>query len=215
MNNRKRLRKILVYFLMLVLSATILYCLTEGRSFTSTMAFRRQEKINLIGPAEIIATIDFPHGGYDHMMIGESEYGYTFYEWYDHSGWDDGVMTYIPRQKGATIHCTYYQYGSAEYTQDWLPIFAFADHPGAVSAQLTLTTSQNGETISYPLEADRSEEGYFLFVWKTMGIRGNDFRLIQQLIANQHREYILDGSATATLTLFDKNGNALNTYQYA
>ena len=215
MTNRKRLCKILVYLLVLAVSIVTLYWFGGGKSLTAEMAFHRQEKLNMIGPSNILATIDFPHGRYDHMMIGISEYGYTFYEWYDTGGWDKGEMTYIPKQEGATLFCTYYRYGSAAYSQDWLPIFAFADAPLAVSAKLTLnTTNKEGETVNYPLEAQRSENGYFLFAWNAMNLCAEDFWLVQQLITGQNREYKLSGTAEATLELYNRNGELLETYHF-
>lgn len=214
MRKRKHLRRIGISLFVLLLSVTILCLLNASPSSTAEMAFRRKEKQNLIGPAEIIATLDFPHGSYDHILIGESDFGYTFFECHDNGRWDQGDMTYVPRKEGATLYCTYHMYGSAEYSADWLPIFAFADHHAAVRAKLTLTTTQNGETVNYPLEAQRSHDGFFLFSLKTMELRAQDFWLIQQTIANQYREYVLDGTAQATLELYDANGELLETYQF-
>ena len=214
MGNRRKLRKIVMWLLVLLLSAAILYVLEGCPSFTAEMAFRRKEKQNMIGPAEFISTIDFPHGRYDHMMIGKSEYGYTFFEWDDGTGWDNGILSYILKQEGATLYCTYWPYGSSQYSSDWLPIFAFADVPAAVSARLTLKTTQEGETVTYPLSATKSKDGYYLFSWKILTLRANDYRLVQQLITGKYSDYVLEGTAQAVLELYNAKGELVGTYHF-
>lgn len=214
MNKRKYLRRIGISLLVLVLSITFLWLSANGPSSSAEMAFRRKEKQNLIGPAEIFAEINFYYGTYDCMMIGRSEYGYTFYEYRD-AALDDGKLTYVPKKEGATLYCTYNRYGSERYGQDWLPIFALVDTPKAHTARLILTTTDEvGETVHYPLAAQRNAAGYFLFSWHTGNLRHEDYWLVQQLIARQHTAYILDGSAQATLELYDANGNLLETYHF-
>lgn len=213
MNNRKKLRKIGIWLLVLVLSVTYLWCVAKRPSATAEMAFRSQERRNLIGPAKIISVIDFSHGGYDHIMIGQSQYGYTFYEYQD-AALDNGVMTYVPKNEGATLYCTKEMYGSETYSLHWTPIFAFTDHPNAVTARLILQTTQNGETVTYPLASMKNADGYFLFSLVTLDMRGEDYWLLQQLIAGQHTGYILEGTAQATLELYDKNGVLIETYLF-
>lgn len=213
MNRRKHLRKIGICLLILILSVTYLWFLGGRPSASAEMAFRRKEKLNLIGPAEIFATIDFTYGGYDHIMIGKSVYGYTFYEYRD-SKLDDGKLTYVPRKEGATLYCTEYMYGSEKYSAHWTPIFAFTDHPNAVTARLILQTTKNGETVTYPLASSKNSDGYFLFSLVTLDMRGEDYWLLQQLIASQYREKVIKGTAEATLELYDKNGVLIETYLF-
>lgn len=215
MTIRSRTKKLILWLLVLILALVLLAPALDFPSLTAEIAFRRVERSNLIGPAEIIATVDFPHGPYNHIFIGESDYGYTFYEWMDSSGWDEGNLSYVEKKEGVTLFCTYSMYGSEEWSADWLPIFAFTDNSAATSARLTLTTIQDGEAVSYPLLAQRSEEGYFLFHWEVLDLRGCDFWLVQQHITGAYSNYILDGSATATIELFDRNGNLLETHQYS
>lgn len=214
MSKRKRIQKIMIASLVLVCTLFSLFYTLNLPFLTPHMAFRRMEKRNLIGPAEIIATVDFEHGPYDHIFIGESEYGYTFFEWRDSRDWDSATLNYVTKKEGVTLYCTYRMYGSEDWSADWLPIFAFADNIAADSAKLTLTTTQEGETVTYPLLAQRSEEGYFLFSWKTLDLRAKDFWLVQQHITGEYSYYILDGTATATIEFFDRNGDLLETHPY-
>ena len=213
MANRKRLGKILIYLLILSLCVIGLYWFGNGKSLTAKMAFRRLEKRHMVGPAEIMEILDFEEDRYDHLLIGRSQYGYTFFEWRDQNP-DDGVLSYQPRQKGATLYCTKESYNALYYRQGYLPIFAFCDQYAA-SAKLILTTNMDGESISYCLEAKRSEAGYFLFRWKTGELtRGADFWQVQQLITGEYRNYVLDSSAQATLELYDENGALTETYHF-
>lgn len=212
MGNRRKIRKIIIYLLIFLLSAAVLYALEGCPSFTAEMAFRRKEKQNMLGPAEILGILDFEDNRYDHLLIGRSEYGYTFFEWNDTNP-DDGVLTYQPKSEGATLYCTMYNYNDMYYGQGWLPIFAFTDYP-ATSAKLNLITTQEGETVTYPMEAIRSEAGYFLFAWERTGVRGQDFWLVQQLITGEYSYYVLDGTAQATLELYNAKGELVEIYQF-
>lgn len=213
MSKQRKLRKIAVFLLIFLLSTVAIFALSDIPSQTAEIAFRRLEKQNLIGPAEIITTMDFENSTYDHLMVGRSNYGYTFFEWGDSSGWDKGRMTYAPKQEGATLYCTYKMYGTGVYDKSWLPIFAFTDHPAA-SAKLTLITTQDGETVSYTMEATRSEGGYFLFSWESSCMRGEDFWLVQQLLTGEYRYYELTGTAQAMLELYNSKGELVETHQF-
>lgn len=214
MSKRRHFRRIGIALLVLILSVAFLCLVSTSPSISPETAFRRKEKENLIGPAEIFAKVDFRNGTYDHILIGKSVYGYTFFECRDAS-LDKGRMTYVPKQKGATLYCTYYRYGSEHYSQDWLPIFAFVDTPVAHTARLVLTTTnKDGETINHPLASQRNQQGYFLFHWHTLDLQQEEFWLVQQLIAGQHDEYVLDGTVQATLELYDRNDTLLETYHF-
>lgn len=213
MSKRKRIKKILLALLILFISAISIYFFAfDSLPFSPEMAFRRKEKQAMIGPAEIIAKLDFNQ--YNHILIGESDYGYTFFEWQGNANWRNSDLSYIQKQDGVTLYCTYYMYASEEYSKSWLPIFAFVDHPSAVSAELTLTITQGGETVSYPLSAQRSPEGYFLFSWDTMDLRSYDFWLVQQHITGAYSNYVLEGTVTATIRLYDQNGDLIETREF-
>lgn len=211
MNPKSKIKKILLWSAVLILAVVLFLCTGENPSPNAEIALRKLEKKNLIGPAQIIDCMDFPHGAYEHILIGRSEYGYTIFE-YNENNWDKGNLTYIARREGATLYCTYNQYGSEKWSRDWLPIFAMVEDKAAATAKLTLTTIHSGKTVHYPLEAIRSGDGYFLFSWETLEVRAFDFWLVQQLIANQYTGYVIDGTAQATLEVFDAKGTLLDTY---
>ncbi len=212
MGNHRKIQKTGIWVLVFLLSLGVIFALTGSPILTAEMVFRMKEKQNLIGPAHIMGVIDFTDDRYDHLLIGQSEYGYTFFEWNDRNP-DDGVLSYQPKQEGATLYCTKCSYNAMDYRKSYLPIFAFSNHY-ATRAKLTLTTNMDGEAIQYVLEAERSEAGYFLFRLKTDNLRSADFWQIQQLITGEYRNYILDGSAQATLELYDMDGKLLDTFLF-
>lgn len=211
MGNRRKIRKIGIWLLIFLLSNAVLYALSDSPSLTAEIAFRRKEKQNLVGPAEIVEVLDFEDNRYDHLLIGRSEYGYTFFEWNDRDP-DDGLLTYQPKAKGAALFCTEYSYQDIYYGQGWLPIFAFVDTPAAYTAKLTLAISTKHGESAYLLEAQRSQQGYFLFRWDTPNLKAQEFWVVQQLIAGNYRRYVAAGTATATLEVYDRDGTLIQTY---
>lgn len=213
MGNRRKIRKIGIWLLIFLLSNAVLYVLSEDSSPTAKIAFRRKEKQNLVGPAEIVEVLDFEDNRYDHLLIGRSAYGYTFFEWNDRNP-DYGVLTYQPKAKGATLFCTEYSYQDIYYGQGWLPIFAFVDSPAAYTAKLTLAiTTKHGES-AYLLETQRNQQGYFLFRWDTPNLMAQEFWVVQQLIAGNYMGYVKAGTATVTLEVYDRDGALLQTYHF-
>lgn len=213
MTTRKRLLKILLWAMVLTAAIALLLLCVGFPSPSAEFALRKAEKQHLIGPCQIMTCLDFPNGAYDHILIGQSEYGYTFFEC-NSPNYDDGKLTYVERREGATLYCTYSQYGSEEWGRDWLPVFAMVDNKSAVTAKLTLTTTHSGQTVTYPLEAGLSASGLFLFSWKTLELRSYDYWLVQQMIARHHDGYLLDGTAQATLELYNSRGELLETYRF-
>ena len=214
MGNRRKIRKIGIWLLIFLLSICVICAVSQSSSLTAEIAFRRKEKQNLIGPAEFVEILDFEDNRYDHLLIGKSDYGYTFFEWNDRDP-DDGVLSYQPKAKGATLFCTEYNYQDTYYGQGWLPIFAFVDPPAAYTARLTLAiTTKHGES-TYLLEAQRSQQGYFLFRWDTPNLKAQEFWVVQQLIAGNYMGYVEAGTATATLEVYDRDGVLIQTYLFS
>ena len=211
MSDRKKLVRTAVFLLIFLLCAAYLYIL-QGNSPTAEAALRRKEKQMLIGPAEIVETLEFEHSRYTNLLIGKSEYGYTFFEW-SGTHWDNGVVHYQPKSEGVTLYCTKYSYDYLDTEQEWLPIFAFAESSAAVHAELTVNTAMNGQSAVYHLEADRGSGGYFLFRLRPAELGPQEFWLIQQLITGEYSEYVIDGTASVTVTLYNRGGELIETCQ--
>lgn len=211
MGNRRKIRKIGIWLLIFLLSVCVIRVMSQSPSNTAEIVFRRKEKQNLIGPAEIVEIMDFKDNRYDHLLIGRSEHGYTFFEWNDRDP-DDGILSYQPKSKGATLFCTEYSYQNISCGQGWLPIFAFVDTPTAYTARLILTTTTKYGETTHLLASMRNQQGYFLFTWDTPNLQAEEFWVVQQLIAGNYMGYVEAGTATATLEVYDRDGTLIQTY---
>ena len=214
MSKRKKLRKIAFWSVLFLLCNLTLYMIGE-HSLHAKIAFRKAERKNLTGPAEIVEVLDFEDSRYDHLLIGKSEYGYSFYEWQD----NDRIkyyanFSYQPKGERATLYCTEYDYESLYTGRAWLPIFAFTEDYTAVSAHLTLTIDRPDGITTYDLETNRTQADYFLFRLKIEDLGAKDFWMIQQMITGAHGEYILEGTASAELCLYDRNGVLIETISF-
>ena len=214
MTGKAKLKKLLFWLAILVIACFSIALLNDAASPTAEIAFRKQEKKNLIGPAQIIEILDFENSRYEHLLIGQSEYGYTFFEWSD-PNWDKGTLSYQEKTDRVTLFCTQYGYNSMDWEKEWLPIFAFAEHGGAVSARLTLETSQKSGDAVHHFSAERTDGGYFLFAFKMSEMADEEFWLVQQLITGNYSEYELGSSIKATVSLYDRSGNLIETVVFS
>lgn len=212
MKNWSRKTKLTLCTLILLLTVTALFFCSDWPSPTPEIALRRAEKEQLVGPAEIIATLDFQHGTYDHMMIGASENGYTTFEYYDHRGWDDGKLRYFPKTEGATLFCPEYSYYD-ENSEPYVLIFLFPEKYAAASAEMTLSISCGEESETYYLEGQRQDGNYYIFSLPYRGLKGQFFWLLQQALTGSYSEYVLTGTVDISIEYYDRNGQLTDSYE--
>ena len=181
--NIPRKIRILINSLVLVLLIGAAYVLLGCPALTPTQQFRRLEKANLVGPAQIIENEDLLNGMYDHFMVAEDGDGVILYLYNDFEyRWNwGGYFLYWEKSEGITVlpAPTHTYWGADEFIID-LPILVFHDHPGAVRAELDLTIDEgmgimetsweNGGPVergyfekTYHLSADSGVDGYFRF----------------------------------------------------
>ena len=158
--------------------------------------------------------------GYDEAIIAENEYGYTLFEYHtDDNGsmFVSGNLTYHPKGESITL------FGPSEmhmhYYVDnlYMPIFLFIDNNKASYAELELFTTHTmytGETRqhTYTANTHRSENSYFLFKLDfsdEVDFSSVDF--IQHRLNRQPNLYP-SVSGTATIRLYDSNGELLETH---
>ena len=217
MKKWSRKKKLLLWLLVLLFSTTLLVCIKDFPSLTPEMAMRRAEKRSLIGPCQIIGN-DYIKTAYDFdymALVGESQYGYTLFEYMQANAYyDQGFLSYHEKQDGFTLFCS----GSTVHYSSYdtvHPFWVFPPITTARSAVLTLTCSYNLNNKSYErtytLEAQRNENGYFLFIWDY----GNEEDrialdyLFNRINGKQYVSHFQFG--TATLELYDSNGQLLDT----
>lgn len=218
---KHRKLKTLLYICIVILALAILVSFLDLQSPTAEIALRRQEKAQLVGPSAIIGYDDIKSEyGYDHKaIIGESEYGYTLFEYMESDTsqycYDAGSLTYHKKQDGFTTFTTHDGYLHISYDGAVYPLWVFTDDQAAEQAHLSLECSYTlqGELYhqTYTFQAQRSENGYFLFMW--------DFSDEQDWIAldflwerlNSLEKTSQFASGSATLELYNHDGQLLDT----
>ena len=157
------------------------YVLLDCPALSPAQHFRRLEKANLVGPAEIIEIAEIPNGSYDHVLVADDGDAVILYCYNQRNyRWDRGTFIYREKEDGLTVFPAPVQDFSFDARIIDLPILLFHDHPGAVRAELELTLGeslgleetvweQGGEVTTVPfektyhLQADREIPGYFRF----------------------------------------------------
>lgn len=210
MKNWSKTRKLMLCTALLIVSLFFIVSISNWRSPTLNIAIRRAEKQQLIGPSEIIATMDFQFSPWDHLVLGKTEHGFITYEYIDSLGWDNGDLKYYAMEKGCTIFCTEYHYRTGE--EEWLPIFLFPKDPWSAEAEMTLTITVDGETRHYALTGERNDSSYYLFRQPTEEMGGQHFWLLQQALTGAYSEYVLSGTVEIQIDFFDRSGNLVDTY---
>lgn len=165
----------------------LFYAAIGAPAITTTQAFRRAEKIHMVGPSVIVDTLDqSTYSEFKTMLVGETGEGIVFFGQYEatqNNGWSERtvlepVFSYREKTGDLTVLAAptvslgfpWIEYGGAS-----LPIYLFDAYPEAIRAELDLTVSgtygidiNGGEytqdfTRSYSLEAQREKEGFFRF----------------------------------------------------
>lgn len=213
MSKKKKILGILKFSLLTIVSVLALYCFFGAPSLSPEMAMHRKEAAELIGPSKVIAADVASDGTYDRILLGETEYGYCLFEYRDEwSFWDRGDLTYIARDDKRVCFISD-QYYDVEF-QKKLPVFAVSGNARAVSARLTLKTESDVNPIYYSgtfsAWAQLRQSCYFLF---EMDITDMDISIRcfweDRLKGNSWAYDEISG--TATLELFDRDGNLIET----
>ena len=176
-------RKIRVFIniigIILLISAA--YILLGCPALTPTQAFRRVEKSNLTGPAEIIEIVDLPNGLDDHVLVADDGDGVVLFMYSDFEFRWENYFLYREKSRGITVLPVpnHNHFGADLYALD-MPILVFHEHPGAVRAELDLiidegmgvreTQWEEGGEVhveyfekTYQMEAASDIDGYFRF----------------------------------------------------
>ena len=180
--NIPRKIRIGINILMILLLVFAAYILLDCPAFTPVQQFRRLEKANLVGPAEIVEIIDPPNGDYDHILVADDGDGVILYRYDDFEyRWAWGGFLYRAKSDGITVFPApnHNFFGADRYVMD-VPILLFHDYPDAYRAELELTFDEgigvretrweSGEEVfidywekTYLLETHSEIEGYFRF----------------------------------------------------
>lgn len=210
MKNWSRKQKLMLCTILLIVSVLFIASLSNRHSPTLEIAIRRAEKQQLVGPSEIISTMDFEFSPWDHLVLGKTEHGFITYEYRDDLGWDKGDLSYYPKKQGGTLFCTEYWYRTDEAEK--LPIFLFPEKQNSTAAKMQLSITIDGETKTFQLDGIRKDSSFYQFSLPTEELEGQFFWLLQQALTGAYSEYVLSGTVEILIEYYDISGNLIDTY---
>lgn len=214
MNNRKRIRGILLFSLLTVASVFWLWCFIGAPSLTPEMAMHRKEAAELVGPSKVIAAEVVEFGGYEGFLLGETEHGYCLYEYDDRlTWWDNGTLSYFEKSDVVTIFSPWTVltwYGDFPSNYICSPVFVIPESTRAVSASLTLTADHNETHYEVSQTVSLRQNAYFLFELDATQTNYN-VRYFWHQRLNGSDSLVGFISGTATLELFDSRGEVIET----
>jgi len=155
MKTAKKIRGILIWLLVTVLSLLVIYDIVGNPALTPEMAMHRREKYHMVGPSKVIWEGESCDWWYDRLLLGETDYGYCLYQYDSESfGYAQNCLRYV--EKGIRA-CFLGRDGGVGWDINVLPIFAITENPRAVRARLTLETVSDDHSIYegiYTVEAE-------------------------------------------------------------
>ena len=179
--NIPRKIRVFINIIGIILLISAAYILLGCPALTPTQAFRRVEKSNLTGPAEIIEIIDLPNGLDDHVLVADDGDGVVLFHYNDFDFRWENYFLYREKSEGITVLPVpnHTHFGSELYVLD-MPILVFHNHPEAIWAELELVIDEGmgvpetkweegGEVHTeffektYRMEAANYIDGYFRF----------------------------------------------------
>lgn len=143
--NIPRKRRVCINLLVTACLIFTLYILMDCPAFTHEQKFRRMEKAELVGPAQILASFDQQALGYDHLILAETADAVILFQ-SDGYPRNQGKLTYREKTSPVTV-VTVPNMGYGLYDQQVidLPVFVFHDEPRAVRAELELEFGEGME----------------------------------------------------------------------
>lgn len=213
-----RRKRVILNICAIVITAFLYYVFSGCPALNVTMQYRREEKANLVGPAQILDDIPLTDSSYDRLLLADDGDGVILYL-YHASGIDNGFFIYREKQGELTLLAapTIDLYGPL-YKKISLPVMLFDTHPEAVYAELDLELSSdyNDKTFqkSYHLTSDRKTEGYFLFHIEAassyqLGAEGEALGILSQLTHPFYSSSRVKVAFPATVRLFNDKGELI------
>ena len=159
--------RVLVNLLAIAIVGLALYIFIGCPAFTAEQLYRRLEKSNMVGPAEILTICDIENASYEHLLVADDGEGVVLFGYSNTLG-DHHNLVYRKKTGDLTVLAApdFRFFGAEEYVLD-LPVFLFDEYPAAARAELEMTLSTTLNDVyfekNYFLESQREGEGYFRF----------------------------------------------------
>lgn len=228
-STRDRKKKVIFNFILIAVLMLLLYIFLGCPAFTPTQQFRREEKANGVGAAEILDSICLEEYSYlypyDQMIIAKSEYGATVF-CYDSSNLRRNELTYRSFAKEETVFAvpstTGYNFSSRKEAS--IPILVFDDVIAAQRAEMRIFVNVTGDAGNfqkeYLLNAKRQTDGYFLFTLSAMsdiqlGLEGEVLHQLVEMGADDSNRVNADVSFPVEISYYDSNNKLITVKNYA
>ena len=154
---RKRSVKIIGWLLVIALSLGAMYVFVGMPNLTPTMAFRRMERSNLMGPGEILAHGEIENEYNRSFIVAKTEYNYELYVYERDFWWESrGVIEAFAITGGLQLHSSYWTgpiLGGCSLT-----VFLFGGDHRAEQAEVIWCY----DDVTYTARAQRQYEEFFL-----------------------------------------------------
>lgn len=212
----KKLR-FLIYILVIVMLIIAIYTFVSAPSFTSEILYRRYEKANLVGPAEILGIIEPDFTVYDRFLLADTGDGVViFAECLE----TQEAPEFIYRDKTGPVTVLAAPDPSPlnpEASGKRMMLFAFDSSPDAVSARLELALAAQVDGApfekTYVLEAERQIPGVFCFELYTLsrfslGAEAHALQILT-LVSGYCGSNYYGIEFPATVSFYDAQGNLL------
>lgn len=217
------------FFALLALFMAVVYYIALGCPTTFRQEFRRAERAHMVGPSEIVDTLNANVCEFQKMIVGETQHGVCFFGRYGssvsggkHSGRWHYRFFYHEKTGDITILAAPEYFG---FTWDYpgydLPVYIFTDYTQAVRAEIDLTINgthtenTNGQTVTTKLskiftgEATLVDSGVFRYIFTSEDVEGSYalFHLAHISSGTYTTLYNISAtSVTALVRLYDETG---------
>ncbi len=199
-------RKTLVCLVLIVFSLAILFLQSNIAFPDGLLAFRWQERLQLIGPAKILDTLVMEQLLYDRVTIGRSDYGYTLYYWNKENPKLSDDFFYYPMD-GDLTYADAPVFDMLPYMEGWeYPFFVFSEDKAATRASFQLKLTAEGKTETYELNATKQYGCLFLFCLNESVISAESFQ--QYMDAGLTNN---DNIANIQICVYDSSGKELDS----
>ena len=216
-NSLPKLPRFLLNLLVITGLIFAIYTFISAPPFTSEIQYRRVEKANMIGPAEILGIESVSYSGYDRILLAYDGMGAILYAESTDRLHEPEL---IYREKSGNVTILMAPDPAAYNVTDTMrtaTLFAFDNCPEATRAELTITlkTDYRGEAFekTYTMESRRTNPGYFRFHLNCTnpgGLGAESFALsVLSSIAGYVGRYHMDTVLPASIRFYDNQGQLL------
>lgn len=167
----------------IIILLLLLYISIGFPTITVEQEFRRIEKLNMVGPSQIVSHLKKPYADADDLIVGETEEGVLFFtrkRLSAGSSYRHSYEYYYAKKTGAITVLAAPAWSGFMLTGYSLPVYVFDDYPEAVRAEISVTvtgsethnidgtTIENDFSETFESSALRETEGHFYFTFRSI-----------------------------------------------